>query len=861
MDIGDYNDEIDAAVPASLADPETLNNKKKKSGGFQSMNLIYPIYKAILGKGFNVPTPIQRKTIPLILEGRDVIASSKTGSGKTGAYMIPVLNRLKGHSTIVGTRALILLPTRELALQTAAVFKQFAKFTDLVHAIIVGGHGFEGQYESLASNPDIIIATPGRLMQHLEETNLSLAKIEFLIVDECDHMLELGFEEQLRTIVRKVPNNRQTILLSATIPEQVSEFAKIGLKDYVFVRLDSEYSIPDTMKLHFFLTKSQTKISSLLYFLKEKHNLTEKTIIFAATRYHVDFLVALLKTFGISSVGIYGKMDQLSRKDLIWKFKRNECNILVVTDLAARGIDIPLVTNVINWDFPTKPKVFIHRSGRTARAGRIGTTYTFLSPEEVLYLADLKLYIGRNFSTDGDPNDYAIANYGQLPEYLLDTYEEAVKNVLDRDVEIEKMFELCNRAIKLFKRTRTPASKSSIKGAHALDQAAVHVLLKDVAHKPDMEKLLQKIRNYKPTQSYLEFKNESGEIEMNNSALKFLTQARKQSERFKSRKEQRIRDLANQNFGAESDDEINNIKEDVELDFEDDDDQEDETETLKKKAITKTPTSNLKKRSYANSGINGAQKMDTEKKVKRSQRDFRHPTQFMSYEKSKDNTFDKTKINEDDIVPFVVVDEVGDLRKKQKYVWDKKKRNYVQKQDGDNGKFKKRDKEDKFMQDGKSKDLFKKWAKKNQMGYQRVGEQENSDMTRKARDLFTHRKKKFGGPEGHDDDQGFSGPGGRKNLSNKFGKGGRGKSEQLKNPEQIMKMKKIQAKNKLLNMPKTKRTQVLNKRKAAAKAQGGPGGGRGGQSFRGGSSGRGGRGGSSGRGGSGGRGGKRGGRR
>lgn len=418
--------------------------KPKKKKGFEALNLDEDLLKAIKQKGYKVPTAIQKKVIPLFLEGRDIIASARTGSGKTAAFLVPLISRLEKHSTKYGARSLILLPTRELALQTASNLKALIKFKDLRYSIIVGGHGYEGQFESLGSNPDIVIATPGRLMQLLDETKLSLKSVEYLIFDEADSLFEMGFSQQIRQILTKVSVNRQTFMFSATIPEEVSEFAIAGMRDYAFCRLDSDFVLPSNLLLHFFICRTSEKIPLLIHLFKNQIDSSiENTIIFTATSYWVDYLVELLNIFGIKNVGIYGKMDQLARKEQMGKFFRREVSTLVVTDLVARGIDLPFVDNVINLDFPSQNKLFIHRCGRTARAGKPGIAYNLIGTNELPYLQQIRGCLERpmintvpnqeNVHGNDITFDKAYSYYGKVRDDNLQTITQMINSYLKED--------------------------------------------------------------------------------------------------------------------------------------------------------------------------------------------------------------------------------------------------------------------------------------------------------------------------------------------------------------------------------------------------------------------------------------------
>ncbi|KAI8853756.1 P-loop containing nucleoside triphosphate hydrolase protein [Chytridium lagenaria] len=329
------------------------NRRKAKgsSGGFQSMGLSHPVYTAIINRGYKIPTPIQRKAIPIILEKRDVVAMARTGSGKTAAFLIPL--RIDP------------LPSRELAFQTLKFFKEMAKNTDLRACVLIGGGTLDDHFSSLAMNPDVIIATPGRLMHLIIEMNLDLRLVEYVVFDEADRLFEMGFAEQLNEIIYKLPDSRQTVLFSATLPKLLVDFAKAGLSDPALI---------------------QEKDASLLYLLNTVIPKDEQTIIFAATKHLVEYVHEFLNLAGISSTYVYGSLDQVARNMHIAKFRAGTTKILIVTDIAARGIDIPMLDNVINYDFPASSKILVHRCGRVARAGRKGRAFSMVSSEQLPFL-------------------------------------------------------------------------------------------------------------------------------------------------------------------------------------------------------------------------------------------------------------------------------------------------------------------------------------------------------------------------------------------------------------------------------------------------------------------------------------------
>lgn len=264
--------------------------KKGKGGGFQAMGLSFPVLKGVTKRGYKIPTPIQRKTIPLALEGRDIVAMARTGSGKTACFLIPLLERLKSRTAKSGARGLILSPTRELALQTLKFVKELGRFTDLRAAVILGGDSMDHQFGAIHGSPDIIVATPGRFLHICVEMELKLNGIEYIVFDEADRLFEMGFGEQLREIVSRLPETRQTLLFSATLPKVLVEFAKAGLSDPTLIRLDVETKLPSELTLSYITCRPEEKLAVLLVLLKTIIPKKQQTVVFAATRHHVEYI-------------------------------------------------------------------------------------------------------------------------------------------------------------------------------------------------------------------------------------------------------------------------------------------------------------------------------------------------------------------------------------------------------------------------------------------------------------------------------------------------------------------------------------------------------------------------------------------
>lgn len=431
-------------------------NKGISGGGFQSLGLSEPVYRGIVKMGFRIPTPVQRKSLPVVLSGSDTVVMARTGSGKTAAFLIPVLERLlasrggggdenSGADRNRSAGAVILSPTRELSMQTLRVCRTLSSLTNLKSIGINGGESMEKQFSLLSSRPDIIIATPGRLAHHLSEIpDFHLKQCEVVVFDEADRLFEMGFAMQIRQICSRMPgpeSGRQTLLFSATMPKVLVEFTKCGIMgEPEVIRLDSEVSVSAELRCGFITVRSGEKDAALLHLLRDVlpsaptvgaqsgHGMDDEdggdddnakrnpgknkkkrgvmsnrlglTLIFAATRHHVDYLTTLLNTagLGMEATGIYGTMDQVARKENLARFRSGEKPILVVTDVAARGIDVPLIDHVIHYAFPPSAKLFVHRSGRAARAGRIGYCWGIVDPEELPYMVDLHVFLGRRLS-------------------------------------------------------------------------------------------------------------------------------------------------------------------------------------------------------------------------------------------------------------------------------------------------------------------------------------------------------------------------------------------------------------------------------------------------------------------------------
>ena len=489
-----------------------------KGGGFQCLGLSFDVLKGIKKRGYKVPTPIQRKTIPLVMSGRDVVAMARTGSGKTACFLIPLFEKLRTRSAKVGARALILSPTRELALQTLKFIKDLGRFTGLKPVVILGGDSMENQFSAMHGNPDIIVATPGRFLHLCVEMDLKLDAIQYIVFDEADRLFEMGFGEQMNDIIARLPDTRQTLLFSATLPKILVEFARAGLTDPVLLRLDVESKLPDLLKLVFLNCRAEDKDAALLVLLKQVIGSEAQSAVFVATKHHVEYVSMLLDKSRISNTVVYSDLDPSARKINVAKFVSKKVQVLIVTDVAARGIDIPYLDSVINYNFPAKAKLFIHRVGRCARAGRSGTAYSLVSVEELPYLLDLHLFLGRGIkeaknmlhikkekSEDGEDecDDVEDGVFGCVPQSLLEEEQANMDLFLVEFSELDSQKRTCKNAYTRYLQTRPGASIESVRRLKDLDFSCLgpHPVFKTANANPletDKQALLGEMKQYRP---------------------------------------------------------------------------------------------------------------------------------------------------------------------------------------------------------------------------------------------------------------------------------------------------------------------------------------------------------------------------
>src|SRR3989440_389866 len=368
---------------------------------FTSLGLVPELVRAVAEEGYEQPTPIQQEAIPLALAGRDLIGSAQTGTGKTAAFMLPILQRLTRNGTTHVLRALVLVPTRELAEQVLQSGRAYGRHVDVTAVAVYGGVGMEPQTKALHRGVDIVVATPGRLLDHMERGHVDFSQLQALVLDEADRMLDMGFAPDVRRILRALPKQRQTLLFSATISAEVDALARTALNGHASVEIGRRAQAADGIEHVIVAVDKLQKRAALAAILKAKP--AGQTLIFTRTKYGADKLVTFLRREGITANALHGDKAQSHRTRTLDQFRSGTAEILVATDIAARGIDVDGIRMVVNYDVPTDPEVYVHRVGRTARAGARGLALTLISPDEWLLMADVERLIGQTFPREVIP--------------------------------------------------------------------------------------------------------------------------------------------------------------------------------------------------------------------------------------------------------------------------------------------------------------------------------------------------------------------------------------------------------------------------------------------------------------------------
>lgn len=350
---------------------------------FKELNIIQPVLKAIEEKGYTVPTPIQEKAIPVALSGKDVLGCAQTGTGKTASFAIPIIQLLqtkKDSTKRQGIKALILTPTRELALQISECIDDYAKYTPVRHGVIFGGVNQRPQVNMLQRGTHILVATPGRLLDLMNQGYVHLDQVEYFVLDEADRMLDMGFIHDIKRILPHLPKEKQTLFFSATMPASIVSLTNSLLRNPVKISITPESPTVDAIEQFIYFVEKAEKGHLLISLLRQAEN--QSVLIFSRTKHNADRIVRVLGKAGIGSQAIHGNKSQAARQTALGNFKSGKTRVMVATDIAARGIDINELPLVINYDLPDVPETYVHRIGRTGRAGNAGTALTFCSQEE-----------------------------------------------------------------------------------------------------------------------------------------------------------------------------------------------------------------------------------------------------------------------------------------------------------------------------------------------------------------------------------------------------------------------------------------------------------------------------------------------
>lgn len=368
---------------------------------FNNLQLIEPVLQALSKEGYTHPTPIQEKSIPIILQKKDLLGCAQTGTGKTAAFVIPILQLLHEQKQQLNEdyskiRTLILTPTRELAIQIGESIRAYGRYLPLRHQVIFGGVSQHSQVQAIRKGVDILVATPGRLLDLMQQGHISLKEIQYFVLDEADRMLDMGFVQDVKRIIARLPVKKQTLFFSATMPQEIKQLANILLTDPVKVEVTPPATTVDLIQQSVYYTEKHNKQSLLIHLLQDAS--IETVLVFTQMKYGADKLTRQLNNAGIRTEAIHGNKAQAARQKALSNFKTKQIRVLVATDIAARGIDIDELTHVINFDLPNIPETYVHRIGRTGRAGAKGLAISFCDWSEKIFLSDIQKLIKKNIT-------------------------------------------------------------------------------------------------------------------------------------------------------------------------------------------------------------------------------------------------------------------------------------------------------------------------------------------------------------------------------------------------------------------------------------------------------------------------------
>ena len=372
-----------------------MRNQNERTMQFKDLKIIEPILKALKEENYTEPTPIQEKAIPLILRGNDVLGSAQTGTGKTAAFAIPILQHLfldsKKNNSPRKIKSLIITPTRELAIQIGISFSVYGKFTGVKNTAVFGGVKQGAQTDALRNGVDILVATPGRLLDLMNQGFISLNTIEYFVLDEADRMLDMGFINDIKKIIATLPAKRQSLFFSATMPDNIVKLSRKILTNPQKIDVSPISSTAETIRQYLYYTNRITKKDLLLHILQDKE--IDQALLFSRTKHGADKIARNLKKNRINSAAIHGDKAQNNRQKVLAQFKAGQIRVLVATDIAARGIDIDKLKYVINYDIPNVAETYVHRIGRSGRAGEEGNAISLCEPEENVFIRDIEKLI------------------------------------------------------------------------------------------------------------------------------------------------------------------------------------------------------------------------------------------------------------------------------------------------------------------------------------------------------------------------------------------------------------------------------------------------------------------------------------
>lgn len=378
-------------APPSDRGALTREHQKEASPAWTALGLIPEVLRAVASAGYASPTPIQEQAIPVALRGRDVMGLAQTGTGKTAAFTLPIVNRLSGGPRRL--RALILTPTRELCQQVETSFRKYGKYAAVDVAPIYGGVAYEPQERALSTGVDVLVATPGRLIDHMERANVSLDLVEILVLDEADRMLDMGFAPQISRIVGGISPYRQTLLFSATMPPEVEALARKYLRRPTVVQVGRRSQAAHTVRHAVYPVPGSRKTSLLVALLKQPS--MDSVLVFTRTKHGADRVVRGLQEAGIEATAMHADKTQAQRNAALEGFRAGTTKVLVATDIAQRGLDISGISHVVNYDVPGQAEDYIHRIGRTGRAAQTGDAFTFMAPDEIAMVRTIERVLGQ----------------------------------------------------------------------------------------------------------------------------------------------------------------------------------------------------------------------------------------------------------------------------------------------------------------------------------------------------------------------------------------------------------------------------------------------------------------------------------